>query len=160
MSFQLTNETSNQWLSVSSLAAVIAGVPPEVALGALGWGGNFCYLCSRVPHPSPGAPVDAQLSLRPSLLQTSSINSYRHSQPDPYHHAGLFCKKGLFSLQAHSCQQLSPCVLAIWLYHRSDNPRELIPGRKDDGNALSFFLLITNAVICTGIAIRVVTFPA
>ncbi|EFI0172671.1 hypothetical protein BG940_002576 [Escherichia coli] len=25
--------------------------------------------------------------------------------------------------------------IGIWLYHRSDNPRELIPGRKDDGNA-------------------------
>ncbi|EOK1404196.1 hypothetical protein ACM4NB_005191, partial [Escherichia coli] len=24
--------------------------------------------------------------------------------------------------------------IGIWLYHRSDNPRELIPGRKDDGN--------------------------
>ena len=82
MSAQVTSEQLNQLLSFGSLAAVIAGVPPEVALGALAG--------SRVPHPSPGAPVDAQLSLRPSLLQTSSINSYRHSQPDPYHHAGLF----------------------------------------------------------------------
>ena len=79
MSAQVTSEQLNQLLSFGSLAAVIAGVPPEVALGALAGAVIFCYLCSRVPHPSPGAPVDAQLSLRPSLLQTSSINSYRHS---------------------------------------------------------------------------------
>lgn len=35
MSAQLTSESLNQWLSMGSLAAVIAGVPPEVALGAL-----------------------------------------------------------------------------------------------------------------------------
>lgn len=35
MSVQLTSESLNQWLSMSSLAAVIAGVPPEVALGSL-----------------------------------------------------------------------------------------------------------------------------
>jgi MFS family permease len=38
MSAQLTSESLNQWLSMGSLAAVIAGVPPEVALGAaVGW---------------------------------------------------------------------------------------------------------------------------
>ena len=65
MSAQVTSEQLNQLLSFGSLAAVIAGVPPEVALGAL---------------------------------------------------AGAV-------------------IFVIWLYHRSDNPRELIPGRKDDGNA-------------------------
>jgi hypothetical protein len=25
--------------------------------------------------------------------------------------------------------------IGIWLYHRSDNPRDLIPGRKDDDNS-------------------------
>lgn len=35
MSVQLTSESLNQWLSMSSLVAVIAGAPPEVALGAL-----------------------------------------------------------------------------------------------------------------------------
>lgn len=35
MSAHLTTDSLNQWLSVSSLAAVIVGVPPEVALGAL-----------------------------------------------------------------------------------------------------------------------------
>lgn len=35
MSVNITTESLNQWLSVSSLAAVIVGVPPEVALGAL-----------------------------------------------------------------------------------------------------------------------------
>lgn len=35
MSAQPTSETLNQGLSTGALASVIAGVPPEVALGAL-----------------------------------------------------------------------------------------------------------------------------
>lgn len=49
MSAQLTSETLNQWLSMSSLAAVIAGVPPEVALGALA--GAVIFVTSAVEYP-------------------------------------------------------------------------------------------------------------
>ena len=76
MSASLTADTINQGLSYGALAAVIAGVPPEVALGSL---------AGQAPR-SPGA---TQLSLRSSLLQTHSINPYRRCQHDPHHHTGL-----------------------------------------------------------------------
>lgn len=59
MSVQLTSESLNQWLSMSSLAAVIAGVPPEVALGSLAGAVIFCYLCGRVPNSSSRTLIDA-----------------------------------------------------------------------------------------------------
>ncbi|HBC1301382.1 TPA: hypothetical protein IGN81_003827, partial [Escherichia coli] len=49
MSIQLTNESLNQWLSVGSLTAVIAGVPPEVALGSLA--GAVIFVTSAVEYP-------------------------------------------------------------------------------------------------------------
>ncbi|MCF6625917.1 phage holin family protein, partial [Escherichia coli] len=49
MSVQLTSESLNQWLSASSLAAVIAGVPPEVALGALA--GAVIFVTSAIEYP-------------------------------------------------------------------------------------------------------------
>ncbi|EPZ3167184.1 putative holin, partial [Escherichia coli] len=48
MSAGLTSESLNQWLSVSSLAAVIAGVPPEVALGSLA--GAVIFVTSAVEY--------------------------------------------------------------------------------------------------------------
>lgn len=49
MSVNITTESLNQWLSVSSLAAVIVGVPPEVALGALA--GAVIFVTSAVEYP-------------------------------------------------------------------------------------------------------------
>lgn len=49
MSAQLTDGALNQWLSMSSLAAVIVGVPPEVALGALS--GAVIFVTSAVEYP-------------------------------------------------------------------------------------------------------------
>ncbi|HAM6831782.1 TPA: hypothetical protein IB910_004867, partial [Escherichia coli] len=66
MSFQLTNETSNQWLSVSSLAAVIAGVPPEVALGALA--GAVIFVTSAVEYPIRRRVLLSMLSFLCGLL--------------------------------------------------------------------------------------------
>lgn len=49
MSAQVTSEQLNQLLSFGSLAAVIAGVPPEVALGALA--GAVIFVTSAVEYP-------------------------------------------------------------------------------------------------------------
>jgi hypothetical protein len=46
--------------------------------------------------------------------------------------------------------------IGIWLYHRSENPRDLIPGEKTMTSPE--LLLILNAAICGGIAIRVLLF--
>lgn len=88
MSASLTADTINQGLSYGALAAVIAGVPPEVALGSLA--GAVIFVTSAVEYPVKRRVLGAaQLSLRSSLLQTHSINPYRRGQHDPHHHTGL-----------------------------------------------------------------------
>ncbi|WP_220384052.1 putative holin, partial [Klebsiella pneumoniae] len=49
MSASLTADTINQGLSYGALAAVIAGVPPEVALGSLA--GAVIFVTSAVEYP-------------------------------------------------------------------------------------------------------------
>lgn len=88
MSASLTADTINQGLSYGALAAVIAGVPPEVALGSLA--GAVIFVTSAVEYPVKRRVLLALLSfLRSSLLQTHSINPYRRCQHDPHHHTGL-----------------------------------------------------------------------
>lgn len=110
MSAQLTSETLNQWLSMSSLAAVIAGVPPEVALGALA--GAVIFVTSAVEYPIRRRVLLSMLSFLCGLLfykPAASILIGIASLIPTITQDSL--KKGLFSLQAHSCQQLSLCVL-------------------------------------------------
>ena len=66
MSVQLTSESLNQWLSVSSLAAVIVGVPPEVALGALS--GAVIFVTSAVEYPIRRRVLLSMLSFLCGLL--------------------------------------------------------------------------------------------
>ena len=49
MSGTLTADTVNQGLSYGALAAVVAGVPPEVALGSLA--GAVIFVTSAVEYP-------------------------------------------------------------------------------------------------------------
>ncbi len=53
MSASLTADTINQGLSYGALAAVIAGVPPEVALGSLA--GAVIFVTSAVEYPVSAA---------------------------------------------------------------------------------------------------------
>lgn len=88
MSASLTADTINQGLSYGALAAVIAGVPPEVALGSLA--GAVIFVTSAVEYPVKRRVLLALLSfLCGLLLQTHSINPYRRCQHDPHHHTGL-----------------------------------------------------------------------
>ena len=131
MSFQLTNETSNQWLSVSSLAAVIAGVPPEVALGALA--GAVIFVTSAVEYPFKRRVLLALLSFLCGLLfykPTASIligvASMIPTITQDSFERGIVYSAGAFVAAIVAVR------VGIWLYHRSDNPRDLIPGGKDD----------------------------
>ncbi|MDR5941646.1 putative holin, partial [Escherichia coli] len=66
MSAQVTNEQLNQLLSFGSLAAVIAGVPPEVALGALA--GAVIFVTSAVEYPIRRRVLLSMLSFLCGLL--------------------------------------------------------------------------------------------
>lgn len=134
MSFQLTNETSNQWLSVSSLAAVIAGVPPEVALGALA--GAVIFVTSAVEYPIRRMVLLSMLSFlcgllfyKPAASILIGIASLIPTITQDSFEKGIVFSAGAF------VSAIVAVRIGIWLYHRSDNPLELIPGRKDDGNA-------------------------
>ncbi|EGJ2085387.1 hypothetical protein IHC04_005566 [Escherichia coli] len=133
MSFQLTGESINQWLSLGSLAAVIAGVPAEVALGSLS--GAVIFVTSAVEYPVRRRVLLSILSFLCGLLfykPTASI-LIGIASLIPTITQDSFEKGIVFSAGAF-VSAIVAVRIGIWLYHHSDNPRELIPGRKDDGN--------------------------
>ncbi len=133
MSFQLTGESINQWLSLGSLAAVIAGVPPEVALGSLS--GAVIFVTSAVEYPVRRRVLLSILSFLCGLLfykPTASI-LIGIASLIPTITQDSFEKGIVFSAGAF-VSAIVAVRIGIWLYHHSDNPRELIHGRKDDGN--------------------------
>lgn len=134
MSAQLTSETLNQWLSMGSLAAVVAGVPPEVALGALA--GAVIFVTSAVEYPIRRRVLLSLLSFLCGLLfykPTASI-LIGVASLIPTITQDSFEKGIVFSAGAF-VSAIVAVRIGIWLYHRSDNPRDFIPGRKDDGNS-------------------------
>ena len=133
MSAYITNESLNQWLSISSLAAVIEGVPPEVALGSLA--GAVIFVTSAVEFPILRRVFLSMLSFLCGLLfykPTASIligiASLIPTITQESFEKGIVFSAGAF------VSAIVAARVGVWLYHRSDNPRELIPGRKDDGN--------------------------
>ncbi|AXE12009.1 hypothetical protein AMA91_004373 [Salmonella enterica subsp. enterica serovar Mbandaka] len=134
MSVGITSESLNQWLSMGSLAAVIAGVPPEVALGALA--GAVIFVTSAVEYPIRRRVLLSLLSFLCGLLfykPTASILIGAASMI-PTITQDSFEKGVMFSAGAF-VSAIVAVRIGIWLYHRSDNPREFIPGRKDDDNS-------------------------
>ncbi|EGM8927711.1 hypothetical protein IIM36_003363 [Escherichia coli] len=134
MSHSLTTESLNQGLSLSALMSVVAGVPPEVALGALA--GAVIFVTSAVEYPIRRRVLLSMLSFLCGLLfykPTASI-LIGVASLIPIITQESFEKGIVFSAGAF-VSAIVAVRIGIWLYHRSDNPRELIPGRKDDGNA-------------------------
>jgi len=134
MSAGLTSESLNQWLSMGSLAAVIAGVPPEVALGSLA--GAVIFVTSAVEYPVRRRVLLSLLSFLCGLLfykPTASILIGAASMI-PTITQDSFEKGVMFSAGAF-VSAIVAVRIGTWLYHRSDNPREFIPGRKDDDNS-------------------------
>ena len=131
MSASLTADTINQGLSYGALAADIAGVPPEVALGSLA--GAVIFVTSAVEYPVRRRVLLSLVSFLCGLLfykPTSSIligiaSMIPKITPDSFER-GIVYSAGAFVASIVAVR------VGIWLYHRSDNPRDLIPGGKDD----------------------------
>lgn len=131
MSHSLTTESLNQGLSLSALMSVVAGVPPEVALGALA--GAVIFVTSAVEYPIKRRLLLAFLSFFCGLLfykATASIligiaSMIPTITQDSFEN-GIVFSAGAF------VSAIVAVRIGIWLYHRSENPRDLIPGRKDD----------------------------
>ncbi|HCP9544449.1 TPA: hypothetical protein OF712_005048 [Escherichia coli] len=134
MATTLTTESLNQGISLGALASVVAGVPPEVALGALAGAvifvtsvveypikrrlflAIFSFLCGLLFYKATASILIGIASLIPTITQDSFENGVVFS-------AGAFVSA------------IVAVRIGIWLYHRSDNPRDLMPGRNDDGNS-------------------------
>ena len=134
MSHTLTTGTLNQGLSLSALLPVVAGVPPEVALGALA--GAVIFVTSDVEYPIRRRVLLSMLSFlcgllfyKPAASILIGIASLIPTITQDSFEKGIVFSAGAF------VSAIVAVRIGIWLYHRSDNPRELIPGRKDDGNA-------------------------
>ena len=131
MSATMTAGALNQTLSLSALDSVVAGVPPEVALGALAGAVIFVtsanefpvkrrvlltflsFLCGLLFYKATAAMLIGFASLIPTITQDSF-------------------EKGVVFAAGAFVSSIVAVRVGIWLYHRSENPRDLIPGRKDD----------------------------
>ncbi|HFL9766182.1 TPA: putative holin [Escherichia coli] len=133
MNGTVTADSLNQGLSLGALASVVYGVPPEVALGALA--GAVIFVTSAVEYPVRRRVLLSILSFLCGLLfykPTASIIIGIASMI-PTITQDSFEKGIVFSAGAF-VSAIVAVRIGIWLYHRSDNPRQLIPGRKGDGN--------------------------
>ncbi|MBS8540825.1 hypothetical protein KEQ88_03720 [Escherichia coli] len=133
MNGTVTADSMNQGLSLGALASVVYGVPPEVALGALA--GAVIFVTSAVEYPVRRRVLLSILSFLCGLLfykPTTSILIGIASMI-PTITQDSFEKGIVFSAGAF-VSAIVAVRIGIWLYHRSDNPRQLIPGRKGDGN--------------------------
>ncbi|WP_133460517.1 putative holin [Scandinavium goeteborgense] len=131
MSASLTAGTVNQGLSFSALAAVLAGTPPEVAIGSLM--GAVIFVTFASEYPIRRRLILAMVSFVLGLLfykPTSSILIGVASMI-PTITKDSFEKGIVWSAGAFVSSIVSVGV-GIWLYHRSGNPREFIPGSKND----------------------------
>lgn len=131
MSGTLTADTLNQGLSYGALAAVVAGVPPEVALGSLA--GAVIFVTSAIEYPVKRRVLLSLLSFLCGLLfykPTASV-LIRLASMIPTITQDSF-ERGIVYSAGAFVASIVAVRIGIWLYHRSDNPRDLIPGGKDD----------------------------
>ncbi|EMV9400253.1 phage holin family protein [Klebsiella michiganensis] len=131
MSGTLTADTVNQGLSYGALAAVVAGVPPEVALGSLA--GAVIFVTSAVEYPIRRRVLLSLLSFLCGLLfykPTASVLIGLASMIPTINQDSF--ERGIVYSAGAFVASIVAVRVGIWLYHRSDNPRDLIPGGKDD----------------------------
>lgn len=134
MQESLLVDSINKGLSFGALAAVVSGVPPEVALASLAGAVIFVtsadeytirrrfllsilsFLCGILFYK----PTSSILIGLASLIPTITNDSFER---------GVVYSAGAFVASIVAVR------IGIWLYRRSDNPRELFPGRKDDDHS-------------------------
>ncbi|HCQ1457011.1 hypothetical protein HVY81_21935 [Escherichia coli] len=133
MAHVLTTGSVNKGLSLTALASVFVGIPPEVALGALA--GAVIFVTSAVEYPIRRRVLLSMLSFlcgllfyKPAASILIGIASLIPTITQDSFEKGIVFSAGAF------VSAIVAVRIGIWLYHRSDNPRELIPGRKGDGN--------------------------
>jgi hypothetical protein len=154
MSASMTVSDVNQGLALVRWR-VAGGRPVRSGYRWSGRGGNFRYLRGRISDKAPVTSGCHQLLLRASLLQTNGNILIGLASNASRRDSDMFEKGVVFSAGAF-VSSIVAVRIGSWLYHRSENPRDLIPGEKTMTSPE--LLLILNAAICGGIAIRVLLF--
>lgn len=131
MSASVTVSDINQGLGFGALTAWLVGVPPEVVIGSLA--GAVIFVTFAFEYPIKRRLWLAVISFFCGLLfykPTSTIligfaTLVPSVTPDMF-------EKGI----VYSAGAFVSAIVAVsfgkYVYHRSENPRELIPGSKDD----------------------------
>jgi len=131
MSASMTVSDVNHGLSLGALGAWLVGVPSEVVIGGLA--GAVIFVTFAAEYPIKRRLILAVISFLCGLLfykPTATILTGLATilpgvTPD------MFEKGVVFSAGAF-VSSIVAVRFGVWLYHRSENPRDMIPGRKDD----------------------------
>ncbi len=131
MSASMTVSDVNQGLSLGALSAWLVGVPPEVVIGSLA--GAVIFVTFATEFPIKRRLLLAVVSFFCGLViyKPTAIILIGFATLLPSVTSDMF-DKGI----AHSAGAFVSSIVAVgmgkYIYHRSENPRDLIPGRKDD----------------------------
>lgn len=134
MSATMTVSGVNQGLSLTAVAAWLSGVPLEVAVGSLA--GAVIFVTFAVEYPIKRRLYLALLSFLCGLFlyKPTAIILIGFATLIPSVTPDMF-EKGI----VHSAGAFVSSIVAVglgkYVYHRSENPRDAIPGRKDDDNS-------------------------
>lgn len=131
MSASMTVSDVNQGLSIGALGAWLVGVPSEVVIGSLA--GAVIFVTFAAEYPIKRRLLLAVISFFCGLLfykPTATIliglaAMLPGMTPDMF-------EKGVVFSAGSFVSSIVAVRIGSWLYHRSENPRDLIPGRKDD----------------------------
>lgn len=131
MSASMTVSDINQGLSIGALGAWLVGVPSEVVIGSLA--GAVIFVTFAAEYPIKRRLLLAVISFFCGLLfyKPTATILIGFATLAPSVTAEMF-EKGI----AYSAGAFVSAIAAVsfgkFVYHRSENPRDLIPGRKDD----------------------------
>ncbi|MDI0475878.1 phage holin family protein [Escherichia coli] len=131
MSATMTVSDINQGLILAALTAWLVGMPSEVAIGSMA--GAVIFVTFAAEYPIKRRLLLAVISFFCGLLfyKPTATILIGFATILPGIVPDMFEKGVVFSAGAF-VSSIVAVRFGIWLYHRSENPRDMIPGRKDD----------------------------
>lgn len=134
MSATMTVSDINQGLSVGALAAWLVGVPSEVAIGSLA--GAVIFVTFAAEYPIKRRLLLAVVSFfcgllfyKPTATILIGLATLVPSVTPEMFEKGIVYSAGAF------VSAIAAVSFGKFVYHRSENPRDMIPGRKDDDHS-------------------------
>lgn len=131
MSASMTVSGINQGLSLGALAAWLAGVPPEVVIGALA--GAVIFVTFAAEYQIKRRLLLAVISFfcglifyKPTATILIGVSTLVPSVTPDMFEKGVVYSAGAF------VSAIVAVSFGKYVFRRSENPRELIPGSKDD----------------------------